>query len=378
MLTKTMKILAMVLGLISLTFFSSCDENVPEDAAEILVEYGAKPDSIPTFAQINLYADDSPFNSLIGDNPSIDANNDALILKLIEGGDFLITVKSFSSPVYIADETSPVYNVNIPCGESWGMEVSQLLNVPIPDSAEPAFDGAAGDPVPSGCAEGSDLDNHMVVLDLVNRCEYDFWQARKTTLGWYASWAGSISLDSDGIYPHGLSTRGSGFAFLGGVIWPDELHLGRIDHALSFNHPYTKSGGPVAPATDSDGEINQADAIPEGALLQLNPDLDLGTLGLTPFEMTIAIALQRYGMYLVDNGSSGVGLYAIDPKSVNGNPYAGVLPDEDWPLLSNIPLDEFRVLEMGPQNGNYQNELELVESGCASYGAVAQNDKTNY
>lgn len=207
----------------------------------------------------------------------------------------------------------------------------------------------------------------MVVLDLENRCEYDFWQARKTTEGWLASWANGISMDSDGIYPHGLSTRGSGFAFLGGVIWPDELQIGHIDHALAFNHPFTKAGGPVAPATDSDGEVNQQNAIPEGALLQLNPDLDLTSLGLTPYEMTIAVALQEYGMYLVDNGSSGVGLYAIDPKCVIGNPYEGVLPDEDWPTIANIPLDQFRVIEMGPQNENYQVELGIIESSCNSF-----------
>ncbi len=273
----------------------------------------------------------------------------------------------FSATVFITDAKTPRQDVYLTCGPYWDMGVSYLQDVPIPDAAEPAYDGDPGDSYPYGCGDGAEQDNHMVILDVENRCEYDFWQARKTTDGWYASWANSISMDSDGIYHHGMSTRGSGFAFLGGVIWPDELKNGRIDHALTFNHPYTKSGGSVAPATDTDGEVNRDDAIPEGALLQLNPDLDLTTLDLTSYEHTIAVALQEYGMYLVDNGTNGVGLYAIDPKSASTNPYEGVLPDEDWPFLPNIPLTKFRVIKMGPQNGNFQEELEIVANDCATF-----------
>ncbi len=348
-------------------FIIACDEEVPSSDEELVAYGGVKPDTLPSFAEIDLYSSSSPLNTPIGSNPSIDPDNNALVDKLVAGGDFLLSLKRYSSTVYIADASTPRHDVYLPCGSEWEMGFDLLVDVPIPDGAEPAFDGEPGDGQPFGCGEGSEQDNHMVVLDLEARCEYDFWQARKTTEGWYASWANSISLDSDGIYDHGLSTRGSGFAFLGGVIWPDELQSGHIDHALSFNSPYTKSGGPVSPATDSDGEINQTHAIPEGALFQLDPTLDLSSLNLTSYEMTIAEALQVYGMYLVDNGTSGVGLYAVDPKSVNGNPYAGVLPDEDWPFLSNIPLESFRVIEMGPQNGNYQDELDIVDSGCASF-----------
>lgn len=74
-----------------------------------------------------------------------------------------------------------------------------------------------------------------VVVDLDARCEYDLWQARRSDGGWEASWAGGISMDGDGAYPHGMSTRGSGLASLGGVIWPDELQSGRIEHALAFS-----------------------------------------------------------------------------------------------------------------------------------------------
>ena len=122
----------------------------------------------------------------------------------------------------------------------------------------------------------------------------------------------------------------------------------------------------MAPATDSDGISTRSDAIPEGALLQLNPDLDLDSLSLAAYEKTIAKALQEYGMLLVDRGGDdGIAVQAVNPISVTSNPYDGILPDLLYPPLTNIPLTQFRVLKMGPQNPNYEEDQEVVESGCA-------------
>src|SRR3989338_2191484 len=117
----------------------------------------------------------------------------------------------------------------------------------------------------------------MVILDLENRCEYDFWQARKVNGVWEASWGSGISLDGSGIQANGMSSRGSGFSSLAGLIWPDELKNG-ISHALIFAYPYTKSGGPVYPAPDSDGEDTNAFALPEGARVRLDPNFDISKL----------------------------------------------------------------------------------------------------
>ena len=105
-------------------------------------------------------------------------------------------------------------------------------------------------------------------------------------------------------------------------------------------------------------------AIPEGALIQLNPDLDLDALGLTDFEYTIAVALQKYGMYLGDDGG-GLELEAVNPLSFSGNPYAGLLPDMEFIPLTNIPVSEFRVLELPPQDNT--SVPEVVSNGCATF-----------
>jgi hypothetical protein len=327
-----------------------------------------KPTTFPGFASVGLFTAASPFNTLIGANPAIDANSDALIAQFTNAGDLVIQVKQFSTSVFFADASTPRADVVVHCGPVWEVGVSRMVNIPIPPFAEASIDvDGAGNP-PVGCGETADQDNNLVVLDMVNRCEFDFWQARKDGTTWSASWGNSMSLDDDGSFDNGMSIRGSGFAFLGGLIWPDELQNGAVSHMLVASYPFTKSGGPVAPATDSDGITESDTALPEGARLQLNPDLDLSTLGLTSYELAIARGLQSYGVMIIDTGGeSGIGLYAIDPRSINGDLYGSSLPGDDFVGLANIPLGEFRVLQLPAQNAGWADGLNPGQSSCHTW-----------
>lgn len=314
-----------------------------------------EPAALPERASLQLYSPDSPLNQVVPTDAALDPNSDgyvALIVQAVQDGDFVIELKQYSSPVYFADSSTPRTDVWLACASPWGMGEEYIRDVPVPAFAEPANDkGGASNPIREGeCGEYAGQDNQMVVLDTDARMEYDFWQARRENGRWVASWANSISMDSTGIYPNGMSARGSGFSTLSGLIWPDELNKGRIDHALVLSYPYPKAGGPVPPATESDGTSDHEYALPEGARVRLDPALDLEGLDLTPAEKTIARALQEYGMFLVDSGGSvGVSIEAVDPRSVRGNPYQGLLPDVDLPQLENIPVDRFQVLELPPQ-----------------------------
>ncbi len=327
-------------------------------------------DCIPDFASVQLYQSQSIWNTIIPPNSTLANNQSGLLQSLIDAGNMVIQVRQYSAPAYFVDNNTPMYNVDLACAGSFGLGVDQLMQVPIPDYAIPSddVDGASNPIPPLACGEDSDQDNHMLIVDLVNRCEYSLWQARKINGNWIASFASGISIDGSGIYPGGISTRGSGLPFLAGMIWPDELADGVINHALAFSYPLTKSGGPVAPATASDGVTNSVNAIPIGAKIRLDPDLDLNTLTLTDYEMTIAKALQIYGMYLVDTGGdSSLGLYAIDPKSTSGNMYDGLLPDVDFVLLGGIPINNLQILEYGAQIGNANDLSYLANDLCSIY-----------
>ena len=106
--------------------------------------------------------------------------------------------------------------------------------------------------------------------------------------------------------------------------------------------------------------------MPEGARVQLDPTLDLDSLGLTDYEKTIAKALQEYGMILVDDGG-GMAFYVVHPISAKNNPDGGILPDKDYVSLENIPADKFRVLKLPEQDSDWQDKLSLVENTCADF-----------
>ena len=100
--------------------------------------------------------------------------------------------------------------------------------------------------------------------------------------------------------------------------------------------------------------------------MQLDPNLDLESLNLQPFEKTIAQALQEYGMILGDCGGEGIELEAIHPMSVQNNPYEGILPDDVLVYLSNISIDRFRVLKLSPQIPD--PDIDIVPNRCTSWG----------
>ena len=292
------------------------------------------------------FKDRSIFYTPIPDSVEIDPNSSIMVQSLIEEAreGIVIAVKSWTVAVYYANNTTP--RVDVKMTASWAPKKT-LKDVPIPPYAEP-------DP--------SD-DGSMVIIDQENGCIYDFWRMRYSFGSWKASWGNALELNSDGIFPKGLSARGSGFELLQGVIWPHELEAGEINHALVFSYDYTKAGGPVPPATESDGTSDDPRAIPEGALIQLDPDLDLVALGLTGYELTIARAMQKYGMYLCDDGG-GLQLYAINPICVGGNPYEQIWGDQEYVFLKKIPVDRFRVIKLPPQ---YNPELDIVPGKCNNF-----------
>jgi hypothetical protein len=304
-----------------------------------------------------LFAATSPFNQVIPANPTLDPRSAAYVQLLNrskkEKG-FALSLKEWTVPVYFAQPNTTRQDVQIagqPPGahydRSFVHDVRRVMRgVPIPDNASP-------DP---------EEDAHLSVIDPATHCEYDLYGAKHTASGWTALWANVTATTDSGIYPYGLSTRGTGFSALAGMIWPDELRSGHINHALVFAYPYTRSGGPVYPATASDGKTTLPAALPQGARVQLDPTLDLSTLKLSAPERTIAEALQRYGMYLGDTGGA-LALYAVSPQSFDTNPYAGLLPDDPSVYLSKIPVNRFRVLKTGAQSA--QTPLTVVPSPCA-------------
>jgi hypothetical protein len=315
--------------------YDEVDESADEPVPDRFMMQSEVDGPLPPAMPLPLYAADSPWNQPIPSDAAVDPDSEAMVALLVEdareGNPPSVSVREWSVTVYVADEDTPRYDVKLTA--LWS-PYDLLLDVPIPDGAIP-------DPT---------ADGEMSIIDLSTGYEYDFWQIVQGNDGsWKASWGNRIPLDSDGFYPQGMSARGSGFALLGGMIWPEEFEQGYIDHALVLSIPHAAKGGPVLPATESDGRSGADGAIPEGARLQLDPTLDLDRFDMRPYERIIAETLQVYGA-LVGDVSGNVELEAINPISYPEDPYPPGWFDERWPLLTNIPWEYVRVLELPPQS----------------------------
>jgi hypothetical protein len=278
------------------------------------------------------FSSTSPLNRRIPSSPAIDARSNAMVRALLSaasGSGFRVSIKRYSAPIYTA--RSSTRRVRVRLTASWAPR-HFMYGVPILRRAAP----------------DSGSDGHLAIVDHERGCEYDFWQAKKTTKGWTASWGNRLKLGSTGIFRYGLSARASGFALRAGIITPSELRRRKISHALVFAFPTTMSGGPVRPASQSDGSSRSSGAIPMGARVQLAPSFRLGSIKMKPWQRTIARALQRYGMFLADTGPT-LALRAQNPQSFAKNPYPRALRGKISVTLPRALVRHMRVLKLPDQ-----------------------------
>jgi hypothetical protein len=272
-----------------------------------------------------LYSATSPLNLRVPDRAPVDSESAVMVARLAEEVDekgWAISTKEYTVPVFRATASTEKKTVRV-------RTRGTVHRVPIPNNAFPS--------------PGSD--GHLAVIDIRSGCEYDFYRGRRLNGSWEAENFNALPTNGSGIYPRGLATRASGFANSAGLITAAEIRRGRIEHALVFSMPSTRAGGPVRPATSSDGTTSGAGAIPEGARLQLDPALSLA--GLAPWQRVIARALQRYGMYLADTGGA-VALYAQHPKSVGGG-FRYPWGDVTYGYMPKWLARHLRVLKLPPQ-----------------------------
>lgn len=213
---------------------------------------------------------DSPFRAPIPVGARVDLASPSVTAHLTGEGRVYASLVEFGIPVYTADAGTPRYRV--PClRTTWG---------PCP------FDGV-DTPIPNGARPHTGSDGAMVVVDEAAQLSYEFWQARRDGAGWVASFGAITPLDGSG---WGGAATGSGASRLAGVIRLAEIERGAIEHALALQSDNACARGFGAPATKTDGRSDRPDCVPEGALLRLDPALDVDALGLPPAQLAVARA----------------------------------------------------------------------------------------
>jgi hypothetical protein len=281
------------------------------------------------------YTDSSPWNTPIGPDPDYHSDSDAYIADL--EGELTSDPTQYTTPVYEVTARTPRQTVELTGLYSYVSADNTMLN-----RLEP---GAIDLPIPAGTEPGEGNDAEVILYDPATGDEWGLWQLRRTDDGrWTAvngyhyntNWSG-VPPTEEGGRPFG--SRGAGVPHLVGLVRPCEIARGRIEHALGFGYDQP-SGEHVYPASKSDGTGDDSD-LPEGSRLQLDPSIterEIREWGCRGPCMTVARALQEYGMYVLDN--SGRPKLAFEDERTAG--WNGLI-DEN--TVRPIPLSAFKVVE---------------------------------
>jgi hypothetical protein len=247
-----------------------------------------------------------------------------------------INTDRYAPPIYVADAGTPLRTVRFwDCQNKGWLDpawAAQMLAVPVPDGAQPS----AG------------TDNEMVISQPSTDTIWELWQARWASDGQLeACWGGRLTnvSQSIGSFAWPFGTTAAGLSLTGGMITPEELAAGHIDHALSVALVETKRGEHSWPANRDDGWMDGADAIPEGLRFRLDPTIDVDALNIAPAAKIIAKALQTYGMVVRDT-SGAVVLYAENTVAEGrGDPYPGLFGGApSYSVLNGLPWDRLQAL----------------------------------
>lgn len=296
----------------------------------------------------------SPWNTPIAADAVVDPNSQSMIAdfaNIPEQTTFWINIQDYSIPVYWVDSTTvPATTVMASLGGT-GFRTGA--------SDDSVAEGRGPAPIPTAAMPADGSDRHLAVVDRALGKEWGFWDARRAGTMWTAGQAATMDLSGTGVRPPernkpwwaGHGPRACGFPLIAGLITVDELRRGTIDHALVVAYPHIRSRYYTPPASTAQGTTD--DARPNrgilcGGRIQLDPALDVSSLGLSTAGAAIARALQKYGAFVGDY-SGAISLYADASPDAQAAYRTGLLSNND---AEAIPLDRFRVLAIGTTYDN--------------------------
>ncbi len=262
---------------------------------------------------------------------------------------FIVVIyDEFTYPIARAGEgTTDVLLRDYEGGLSWpGSEFADLELIEI--------GGPVPVPVPAGTIRPASpqqaySDGHLVLYNPETMIAYDFWQAttvldeQGNSLG--GGQTGTVVLEAgavdffdvtgSGANPDGESSaRAVGPPLLAGMLLPEDVEAGSIDHALGFAIPGPRnlSSDPTevlaadyfypASTTETDFYSTNPNALAAGQRIRLKQtivdeeDQVIDESGFAPISQMYLAALRNYGAYLID-AAGGLALTAEDIHTAN-------------------------------------------------------------
>ena len=282
------------------------------------------PTGAPNIGGCQIFPDDNAWNRRIDAAP-LRADSGAIIAKIQSIG---------------GDRLHPDFGENPDYGIPFVVVPPSQPEVPISyvaygDESDPGpFPMPLDAPVEGGSA--STGDRHVIALRS-GTCElFELYRAFRSGAGWEADSGARFDLSSNALRPLGwTSADAAGLPILPGLVRYDEVAAGEIRHAIRVTFSRTQRGY-ILPATHFASSDTDPTLPPMGLRLRLRASFD--TSRLTGQARVIAVAMQRYGLIVADNGSNWF---------FQGAPSPG-WDDDDLNQLKSISGDEFEVVDTGP------------------------------
>jgi len=293
------------------------------------------------------FSANSPWNTKIASNPTIAVDSAALVTDLATSSQYGthldVNIAGYSIPFYWADASTPRVQVLADIGgEGW--------------TGSNGFNATASMPIPAGAMADPQSDHHILVVDRAANMEWGCWAMNDGSGGYHAGLCATADLAGTGVRPiaatanpwyvaHGA--RACGYPLIAGLIRPEEIEAGRIDHALVIAYPHIRSRYYTPPASTAQATTTDAIStrgIPCGGRIQFDPDVSLASLGLSAAGVTIMRALQEYGAYVGDY-SGAISLYADNSPDARAYWATGTL--DTYAMMNKVEFADFRVLELG-------------------------------
>lgn len=164
----------------------------------------------------------------------------------------------------------------------------------------------------------TDGDRHAIVVDPANGKLHEFFRTFRKGNGWEAAQASTFDLRSNKLRPKDwTSADAAGLPLFPSIVRYDELHRGRINHALRVTIRKARRAY-VHPATHAVNRLTDRNLPRMGERIRLKQDVD--TSRFSQEARVILEALKTYGMMVADIGIE----WAVS-----------VAPDERIPVLND-------------------------------------------
>ncbi len=300
------------------------------------------------------FSDKSYWNQPVPEDATADPENDRWIAMLKSeptGNNIGINTTKWTVPVFEVDSTTPLIEVKL--------HYLSKREKQVWESSREHFGHGPGFspvPIPAHARPDPQEDAHIALIDRERGIAWDSWGMRQLSDGsWESNTGMKYDLYGSGVFNtddlgvvngesvhfHGPG-RASGVPVIAGLIMYDEVKAGEIRHKLSIACRFSALQEFVFPAAWTDGFTKGG--IPEGAVIQLKPGLNINMFGLTDGEKVVARALQRYGAVVVDV-AGGSPLYAENLSYDSTRTWTGIL--REWEGgINNIPIENYRILKV--------------------------------